>query len=228
LLTALYTRFSSDDLQRSTSIEDQGRVCREAAPRFGLQLLDDHCYRDEGVSGSIVHRPGYQALMAAAKARLFDAILVEAQDRLWRSQAEMHQALGVLRFLGIKVFSVATGSDLTDYGGRVLATVLGLKDEMFLDDLRAKTHRGMAGAVLRGRAVGGRGFGYRSEAITDETAGIVGARRVVDPVEAEVVRYIFRLYAVDGLTPRAIAHRLNAEGVRPPRTAHGRPSGSWT
>lgn len=85
----------------------------------------------------------------------------------------------------------------------------------------------MAGAVLRGRAVGGRAFGYRSEPVTDETGRVVGARRVVGPVEAEVVRYIFGLY-VDGLTPRAIAHRLNAEGVKPPRTAHGRPSGSWT
>ena len=227
LTAALYARFSST-LQAATSIADQERVCRDAALRFGLRILEDYCYRDEEVSGSTAHRPGYQALMAAAKARAFDAILVEAQDRLWRSQAEMHQALGVLRFLGVKVFSVATGSDLTDYGGRVLATVLGLKDEMFLDDLRAKTHRGMAGAVLRGRAVGGRAFGYRSEPVTDETGRIVGMRRVVDQVDAETVRHIFRLYAVDGLTPRAIAHRLNAEGVKPPRTARGRPSGSWT
>lgn len=166
--------------------------------------------------------------MAATAARLFDAIVVEGQDRRWRDQAEMHAAIKQLRFLGIEVFSVGTGSDLTDYGGRVVATVLGLKDEIFLEDLRAKTHRGMAGAVRRGQAAGGRAFGYRSERMVDERGYVAGARRVVDTREADVVRYIFQLYALDGLTPRAIAHRLNAEGVAPPRTARGRASGSWT
>jgi site-specific DNA recombinase len=166
--------------------------------------------------------------MAAAKVRQFEAIVVEAQDRLWRSQAEMHAALALLRFHGVKVFSVATGTDLTDYGGRVLATVLGLKDEIFLDDLRAKTHRGMVGAVLRGLTVGGRAFGYTSMPVLDAVGREIGRRRVVDPAEAEAVRYIFTLYAVDGLTPRAVAHRLNAEGVKSPRTARRRQAGSWT
>lgn len=42
------------------------------------------------------------------------------------------------------------------------------------------------------------------------------------------MRYIFRLHGVENLTPRAIAHRLNAEDVRSPRTARRRTVGSWT
>jgi len=204
------------------------RLCRDAAARFGCAVSGEHLFADEELSGANGRRPGYQRLFAGARDHAFDAIIVEAQDRLWRNQAEMHQAITILRFLGVKVFSVATGSDLTDYSGRVLATVLGLKDEMFLEDLRAKTYRGMIGNVLRGGAPGGRAFGYRSEPVRDEAGGVIGYRRVIDPTEAEIVRYIFRLYAVENLTPRAIAHRLNAEGVASPRTAQGHRSGSWT
>jgi site-specific DNA recombinase len=56
LTAAVYARFSSD-LQDSTSIEDQERVCREAAPRLGIGILEDHHYRDEEMSGANVHRP---------------------------------------------------------------------------------------------------------------------------------------------------------------------------
>jgi site-specific DNA recombinase len=86
-----------------------------------------------------------------------------------------------------------------------------------LADLRDKVRRGMLGQVHRGLSIGGRAYGYRSEPVTDEMGREVGRRRVVDPVEAEVVRRIFRLYR-QGLTPRTIAHRLNKDQVPPPRT----------
>ena len=121
-------------------LRSSNSLCREAVARQGYTIAG--VFSDQEISGANNHRPGYQRLLAAARERAFDAIVVEAQDRLWRDQAEMHAAIARLRYLGIKVFSVATGSDLTDYGGRVVATVLGLKDEIFLEDLRAKTHRG--------------------------------------------------------------------------------------
>jgi site-specific DNA recombinase len=224
---AIYARYSSE-LQRATSIEDQVRLCREAAERLGYAVAPGHVFSDHEISGANAHRPGYRRLLAAARERAFDAIVVEAQDRLWRDAAEMHSALRLLRFLGVRVLSVATGTDLTDRAGKILAAVVGLKDELFLDDLRDKTRRGMEGTIRRGLSAGGRAYGYRSEPVHDDAGRTVGYRRVIDPAEAEVVRYIYRLYGIDGLTPRAIAHRLNAERVPPPRTARGRHGGSWT
>ncbi len=120
-------------------MEDQIVLCRNAAPRFGSSVLEDHIYADHEISGTIDQRPAYRRLLAAAKARVFDAILVESQDRLWRDQAEMHSALKRLRFFGVKVFSVATGSDLTDKTGKLMASVMGWKDEMYVEDLMDKT-----------------------------------------------------------------------------------------
>jgi hypothetical protein len=51
---------------------------------------------------------------------------------------------------------------------------------------------------------------------SDGRGGFKRGRRVINESEAEVVRRIFSEY-VAGSTPRDIAKRLNAEGVRPPR-----------
>lgn len=223
---AIYARYSSD-LQRATSIEDQVRLCRRAATERGYTVQDDHVFTDSEMSGATSQRPGYQRLLTLAAGRAFSAVFVEAQDRLWRDAAEMYAALKRFLYWGVRIVSISTGSDLTDRTGKVLAAVIGLKDELFLEDLRDKTHRGMAGQVLRGFAAGGRAYGYRSEPARDEAGRIIGYRRVVDPAEAEVVRYIYQLYA-DGLTPRAIARRLNEERVPPPRGPRGRRAASWT
>jgi DNA invertase Pin-like site-specific DNA recombinase len=157
-------------------------------------VLADHVYADQEISGEVAERPGYTRLLAAAKAREFEAIIVEAQDRLWRDQGEMHQALRRLRFWDVRVFSVIAGTDLTEKVGSLLASVTGWKDEVFLDDLREKTRRGMLGQVRRGMAAGGRSYGYTSEVVRDAMGQTVGARRIIDPKEAEVVRRIFTLY----------------------------------
>ncbi len=196
-------------------------------PRLSCTVLEDHVYTDQELSGAIEQRPGYHRLLSAAKAHEFDAIIVESQDRLWRDQAEMHAALKRLRFWGIKVFSVAIGTDLTDKTGKLMASVMGWKDETFIEDLREKTRRGMLGQVKRGFAVGGRAFGYRSETVFNAEHQVVGSHRVVDADEAKVVRRIFEMYA-GGMSPKTIARRLNVEHVAPPRTSRGRRPLGWT
>ncbi len=101
-----------------------------------MKFNEDQIYSDSEISGSDAHRDAYQRLLAGARAKAFDAIIVESQDRHWRNQAEMHTALRKLTFGGIKVFSVTTGADLTDKAGKLIATILGWKDEAYLDDLR--------------------------------------------------------------------------------------------
>ncbi len=224
---AIYARYSSR-LQRPVSIDDQVSLCRDAAPRFGCEIIEDHVYADREISGSEEHREAYEQMMAAARARALEAILVESQDRLWRNQAEMHHALRRLRFWGVKVFSVSTATELTSKAGGLLASVMGWKDETYLEDLREKTHRGLAGQARRGFNAGGRAFGYRTEPVTDPTrvdahgqAHILGYRLVVYPPEAMIVLRSFEVYAA-GWSERRIGRQFNAESLLSPR------GGSWT
>lgn len=227
LRAAVYARYSSG-LQKSTSAEDQIALCREAAPRFDCIVSNNHIYTDLELSGTTDQRPDYQRLLNAAKQkpREFEAIIVESQDRLWRDQGDMHRDLKHLRFCGIHVFSVATGSDIADDTGKLMATIVGLKDEVFIEDLRKKTRRGMMGQIRRGMAAGGRPYGYRSEPVI-EASQITGYRRVIKPDEAKVVRRIFKLYS-QGKSPRAIVRILNSEKVPSPRPRKGQKSLGWS
>lgn len=230
LKAAIYARYSSA-LQHPSSIEDQVALCRQHAALLDCTVRDDHVYTDAEISGSEDRRDGYQRLLAAARAKAYDAIIVEGQDRLWRNQAEMHTALRKLAFWGIKVFSVATGTDLTNKSGRLLASVIGWKDEAYLEDLREKTRRGLAGQVRRGFSAGGRTYGYHTEQVVDssklDSRGnpyVNGYPQVIAENEGMVVRRIFDEY-VNGKSPKAIVRDLNRDRIPPPRAERAK---GWT
>ena len=65
LRCAAYARYSSDR-QSPASIQDQLRKSREYAEHLNWELLVDHVYTDEALSGAGADRPGLLRLMAAA------------------------------------------------------------------------------------------------------------------------------------------------------------------
>ncbi|MCU4179696.1 recombinase family protein [Bosea sp. BH3] len=91
--------------------------------------------------------------------------------------------------------------------------MLGTMAQIYVADLREKTRRGQLGRILQGRAASGKAFGY--EIAPGEERG----ERRINQAEAATVRKIFQLFAA-GVSPRAIAHRLNDEAVPGPE---GRP-----
>jgi DNA invertase Pin-like site-specific DNA recombinase len=126
--------------------------------------------------------------------------------------------------------SAGTRADIRS-SGRLLASVIGWKDEAYLEDLREKTRRGLAGQVRRGFSAGGRTYGYHTEQVVDssklDTHGnpyVNGYRRVAAEDEATVIRRIFAEYA-NGKSPKAIARELNRDRIAPPR---GTRTKGWT
>jgi site-specific DNA recombinase len=71
---------------------------------------------------------------------------------------------------------------------------------------RGKRHRAQAGEVS---VMSGAPYGYRYIRKTDE----VPAAYVVDEAEARVVRRVYEMYTVEGLSIGEITRRLNTEGV---------------
>lgn len=201
---AIYARYSTD-LQDGRSIDDQVALCREFATRGGLTVVA--LFEDRAkTSASIFGRDGLANMMEQAKARAFDVILVEALDRLSRDQEDLAHIHKRMSFARIEIRTVHEGiADSVSVGLR------GLMGTMFLDALKAKTRRGLAGVIREGRHAGGQTYGYRA------IPGKPGLREIVED-EAAVIRRIFADYA-KGKSPRAIAGELNAEGILPPRGA---------
>jgi DNA invertase Pin-like site-specific DNA recombinase len=201
---ALYGRFSSDQ-QNAKSADDQLALCRQHAERQGWTVVAS--FKDEAVSGaSVIGRFGLENMLKAARANQFDLILVEAIDRLSRDQGDIGTIRKSLKFWGIGLHTLADGKV-----NSITAGIRGLLAETFLEELAAKTRRGLAAVTKDGRHAGGRSYGYRP------VVGRPGELEIV-PEQAEVVREIFEMVA-RGTMPRVIATTLNARGVPGPRGA---------
>jgi site-specific DNA recombinase len=212
---ALYARFSSD-LQRQTSIADQLRAARARAAAEAWPVVIERS--DEGVSGAtpFALRPGGKALLADALANRFDVLILEGLDRAFRDLGEQEQIVKRLEHRGVRIIGTSDGYDTSAKGRKVMRVARGLVNEIYLDDLREKTHRGLAGQFDRGLHVGGVCLGYRSQPSGDGR----GRELVIDPERAAIVLRIFQEFA-DGSSARNIVHRLNADGVPSPR------GGTW-
>ncbi len=77
-------------------------------------------YEDKGVSGLKARRPGLDALMADARQRKFNVVLVAAFDRVARSTRHFLCVLDELESLGIEFISQREGVATGDAMGRQL------------------------------------------------------------------------------------------------------------
>ncbi len=205
---ALYAGYSSDQ-QRVALIEDQFRVCRERAAREGWKIAG--AYKDSAISGgNMILCPGIHALLEDTLRVLFEILAAEVLDRVSRDQADGATLYKHLRFSGVTVVTLAEGE--------ISELHFGLKRTMnalFLKDLAAKMHRGLRGRVKQSRSGGGACYGYDVVKAVDGTEDPVRDGRMVNEPEAETVRRVFREFA-SGASSRAIAKRLNGEGITGP------------
>lgn len=199
--TALYARYS-DDRQNERSIADQLELCRRHAAARGWTVVAE--FFDAAISGAaMANRPGLQALLTSADAGAFDQVLVEDTDRLARNREHDAHVFNRLAYAGV---TIATPN--TDKVTVIESALKGLMNELYLVQLGEKTRRGMTSNAEKGLATGSRLYGY---------ATAPGGATTIVEMEAQVIRRICTLFAVERLTPRQIADRLNREHVPSPR-----------
>lgn len=218
---AIYARYSSS-LQKETSIEDQVRRCRTFAEQEGGQVCDDLVFTDYATSGTTLHRRGLTALMSQVDSpgNSIDAIVVEDLSRLARNAGDSAKLLEQLAFRRIDLISLADGVRSGDRSSKLVFGVKSLLSDLYIDDLRDKTLRGLQGRALKGYSTGGLPFGYRSRPDASPDGRSLGSVIVVEAAEADIIRWVFDEYCA-GRTPRDIARTLTERGIRPPR-AHTR------
>lgn len=216
---ALYARYSTDQ-QREASIDDQFRECENVAKRNGFTVVAR--FSDAAISGGTADRPGYQAMLSAARAGKFGVILVEDISRLWRNRAEFGPRSAELEDMGVHMVT-AVGDDTRRDGWALVVQIKQAMAEHYRREASYRTRRGLEGRALKNAPTGGRSYGYVSAAESGS------GRREVHPDQAAVVRRIFRMYA-DGMSARAIADTLNREREPSPGANWNRAerrSGGW-
>jgi len=228
---AIYARYSSE-MQSPTSIDDQIDQCKTAIAEKSWMLLEDHIYKDEAISGFDINRDGYKSLKEAAHEFAFDYIVVDDLSRFGRNTAESIMAYQELTSIGINILSISDHLDTSNDSAKMPYYFKSFMNELFLDDMKKKVKRGLAGQVKRNFSAGGRIFGYRNIEVLDpngekDSFGRVkreGVRIEIDPDQAEIIRKIFEMKA-KGHGYRVIAQHLNDQSIPSPR--HNKNGNSW-
>src|SRR5262245_43317961 len=166
---AVYCRMSRDTQDKS--IARQRSEVLPHCQRQGYQIVAKE--KDEGISGSDVdRRPGLQAVLALARARKIDGIVVDDLDRLARLDLlEMGELLSPLRRAGGWVESVAKGR--VDYGSMGGRLQLGITGEAKREEQLATARRTLTEHLRMARdgakpPLSKKVYGYRREVVPGE------------------------------------------------------------
>jgi putative DNA-invertase from lambdoid prophage Rac len=146
LRAGLYARLSTHDQQ---TLPMQLRTMRAYAKQRGWNIGME--VRDVG-SGADV-RP-QREMLAAARRRELDIIVVWRLDRWGRSLLDLIGSLQELNELGVGFVSLSEALDLTTASGRALAGMLAVFAEFERDILRDRVKAGIAQARQEGRPHG--------------------------------------------------------------------------
>jgi site-specific DNA recombinase len=139
----------------------------------------------------------------------FDIVVAESLDRLSRDQEDTANLFKRLSFVGVKIVTIAEGEI-----GPLQIGFKGTMSALFLKDLADKTRRGLRGRIEAGKSGGGLCYGYRVVRAIGEHGPRTGEREI-ELAQAAVVTRIFQEFTA-GTSPKAIAKRLNADGVPGP------------
>src|SRR6202023_1278711 len=209
-VAAIYARVSSDKQREESTIASQTAALIEFARNRSYQVPAEWVFEDEGYSGASLVRPGLERVRDLAAEGQIEAVLVHAPDRLSRKYAYQVLLIEELARHGVETRFVkapqsATAEDqlLVQFQGMIAQYD---RAQILERSRRGKRYRARSGEVS---VLSGAPYGYRYIRKTDET---LASYRVID-VEARVVRRVYEMYTVDGLSMGEIARRLNAEGV---------------
>jgi Resolvase, N terminal domain len=101
----IYVRVGTADQHVESKLLD----LREFAAKRGFEVVKE--YEDKGISGCKARRPGLDALMADARRKRFDVVLVAAFDRVARNVRHFLETLDELNHLGIEFVSLRENID---------------------------------------------------------------------------------------------------------------------
>ncbi len=144
---AIYTRVST----REQSTERQVRELRKHAKARGWKVAS---VVQEHVSGAADNRPKRDEVLAMARKREIDAILVLTLDRWGRSIKDLVLTMDELKSLGV-AFVCPGLVDMTTPMGRMMAHLVGAMAEFEKELIRERVMSGLANARAKGR-IGGR------------------------------------------------------------------------
>ena len=204
-MNAGYVRLSRDDDKKNyISIEHQKLIINQYAAEQGVVI--DRWYEDDGVSGYIFDRPGFQQLMADLEKDI-DTVYVKDFSRLGRHNAKVLLLLDEFQERGKHLIVIDDNYDSMDSSD----DTIGIKtwfNERYVKDTSKKIKRAIEARQKEGTLMTQPPFGYRRNEKDKTILEIV-------PKEAENIKLVYELY-ISGSGYRKIANYLTDQRIPTP------------
>jgi site-specific DNA recombinase len=223
-MAAIYARVSSEQQREENTIASQTASLIEFANHHELEVPKEWVFEDEGYSGATLERPGLERVRDLAAEGQIQVVLAHSPDRLSRKYA--YQILLIEEFAryGVEMLFVKSpqGNSPED---QLLVQFQGMiaeyeRAQILERSRRGKRHRAHTGEVS---VMSGAPYGYRYIRKTEEAL----AAYIINEAEARVVRRVYEMYTVEGLSIAEITRRLNREGIPPRRAGRWERSVVW-
>lgn len=144
---AIYVRVSTLDQQPENQLQELRRYV-EARGWSAVEFVD------HGISGSKERRPALDRLMADARRRRFDVLVVWRLDRLGRNLRHLVTLLDELQVLGVAFVSLAEGIDATTPAGKLQMHILAAIAEFERARIAERVKAGLQRARAQGKKLG--------------------------------------------------------------------------
>jgi site-specific DNA recombinase len=187
-------------------------------------------YSDDGISGAeFKKRPGFLRLLNELSPRPPLQVLVMSEEsRLGREAIETGYVLKQIMDAGVRVFFYLEDREraLDTAMDKVMLSLTNLASEMEREKARQRTYDAMVRKARALHVTGGKVYGYDNVDVPspEDNGTRLRVVRQINEEQAAIVRRLFELYA-SSVGMVKIAHRLNQEGVKPPRGRGWAPSG---
>ena len=146
--TVLYCRVSTKDQSCDSQLRDLRGYCMAR----GFEVTRE--YVDVGQSGAKDSRPALDKLIADARKRKFDSIMVWRFDRFARSTKHLLLALEEFRSLGIQFISYQENIDTASPLGQALFTIVAAVAQLERDLIKERVSAGIRNARANGKQLG--------------------------------------------------------------------------
>jgi site-specific DNA recombinase len=203
---AIYARVSSDRQKEEHTINSQTTALMEYAESHGYAVPPQWRFQDEGYSGANLLRPGLETVRDLAAEGHIAAVLVYSPDRLSRKYAYQVLLAEELSRCGVELVFLKSPSGATPED-QLVVQFQGMIAEYERAQIAERTRRGKRQRAQQGsiNVLSGAPYGYRYVKKTETSA----AYYEVVEAEAEVVRWVFAVYAHEGFSLGAITRSLN-------------------
>ncbi|MGN1020024.1 MAG: recombinase family protein [Aristaeellaceae bacterium] len=215
---ALYIRLSKEDENDgpSESVTNQQSLLNEFARQQHLSVYDT--YVDDGFSGTTFDRPAFRRMLGDIEARRVNMVITKDLSRLGRDYIMTgHYMERYFPEKRVRYISLLDGIDTgVESSANDITPFRAIMNDMYAKDISRKIRSVKHDKQRKGQFIGGKPvYGYRMHP-TEKN------RIVIDEEAAPIVRRIFAM-ALEGVSCRQIAIRLNGEGVPSPAVYAGLP-----